>query len=181
MKTKILGLLAVLFLLSAPAFASVGVKVNGTPKNALENIDFLQPATADMATQTGVTRHVPVLDQNLFATGTGNGGSTSLASTTTAVPPSSTFVRKVISNNADPLYNVGTLADGKPGQLLTISIDGISPSASTGSWTLTPTTTTGFVSIKFTAINDKATFLFVNNTAGWVIVSYTGSVTITRK
>lgn len=179
MKNKILGFLAIILLLSTPAFASVGWKANGTPHGAMENFDAQCPSGGDCTTQSGLTRKIPVLDQNLFATGTANGASTSLASTTTAVPTAYAYVRKVITNNNDPLYTVGTLANGKPNQILTISIDGISPSASTGSWTLSPTTVAGFTSIKFTAINDKATFIYLPN-SGWAIVSTSGSITINR-
>lgn len=165
------------------AFASFGIKVNGTPKGARENINITTPTTSDVATATGVTLNLAAIDSSLFVTGTANGGATSVASTTTACPTGFAFVRKVITSNSDPLFTAGTLGEGKPGQILTVYVAGLSPTGATtgGNYTITPTTTTGFTSIKLTAVNDTVTFEYVNSTIGWVIIHYAGTVTITLK
>lgn len=180
--------ISVLFLLfslifNSSVFASVGIKVNGTPHGAMENLDLLAPAGSALSTQTGTTRHIPVLDSTLFATGVANGGAASVASTTAALPIAYTLVRKVIPSNGDAAFTAGTLADGKPGQILTVMVAGISPSGATtgGNYTITPTTTYGFTSIKLTAVKDFVTFQFVDSTTGWIILNYGGTVTLTLK
>lgn len=62
--------------------------------------------------------------------------------------------------------NSGTLADGKPGQILTVVVvvDG-------GEGTITPTTTaTGWASVIMTDTIDTVTFLFADTTSGWIIM-----------
>lgn len=175
--------LVLLVLIAVPAIASVGIKANGTPHGAAENLNLTCGAGADCATQTGVTRNIPVLDSNLAQAGVGNAGAVSVASTTAAVPANYAFVRKVITSNGDAAFTNGTLANGKPGQLLTVYVVGISPSGATtgGSYKITPTTSTGFTSVTLTAVNDRATFEYVDTTTGWVLMGYNGTVTIVLK
>lgn len=182
MKNKFLAAI-MLLAFTGPVCASVGWKANGTPHGAMENFNSTCPTGADCSTQTGVTRKIPVLDSSLFATGTATGGATSVASTTAAVPTGYAFVRKVIPSNGDAAFTAGTLADGKPGQILTIKAAGLSPSGATtgGNYTITPTTTTGFVSIKLTAVGDYAVFQFIDTTVGWVLLQSGGTVTIVLK
>jgi hypothetical protein len=109
--------------------------------------------------------------------GTGmTSGATSITSSTTAIPLSYGFVRKGITDNTG--YTTGTLANGTPGQMLTILISA-DEGAGSGTFTLTPTTTTGFTSIYFNAVYDQVTLLYVDDSAGWIIVSYE-SVTFIR-
>jgi hypothetical protein len=63
-----------------------------------------------------------------------------------------------------------TLANGKPGQMLTITLgtDG-------GDGTLTPATCTGFATIVFADAKDTATLLYVDDTIGWVLVGSYGT------
>lgn len=178
-------LLAVAF--NAPAFASVGWKGNGTPHGAMENFDAQCQTGADCSTQTGVTRKIPVLNSTLFVTGVANGGATSVASTTAAVPTGFAYVRKVIPSNGDAAFTAGTLANGKPGQFLTIHVVGLSPSGATtgGSYTITPTLCTGFTSVKLTAVGDILVLHFVDTTVGWTIAGImpgaSNSITTTLK
>lgn len=184
---KFLYSLLILSFLSIPAFADVGVKVNGSGHTNVTNLDFQTQTGSDLSTQTGLTRKIPVLSSTLFATGVAQGGATSVASTTAAVPVGFAYVRKVIPSNTDALFNAGTLANGTPGQILTIYVAGISPSGATtgGNYTITPTTSTGFSAIKVTAINDIVRLAFVDTTVGWVILGYdagaASSITITLK
>lgn len=185
---KIFVLALFVLAVSTPAFASVGWKANGTPHGAMENFNATCATGADCSTQTGVTRNIPVLDSSLAQAGTGNGGATSVASTTAAVPTSFAFVRKVIPSNTDPLFTAGTLANGKPGQILTLYVVGLSPSGATtgGSYTITPTTTTGFVSVKVTAVHDKVILQFIDSTVGWMLLdannpNATNTITVTLK
>lgn len=188
---KKLILILALLILASPVFADVGCKGNGTNTGCgtpeITNIDFKFQAGSDFSTQSGLTRAVPVLSSNMFATGVANGGATSISSTTTAVPVGFGFVRKVLTSNSDPAFTAGTLANGTPGQILTIYAAGISPSGATtgGNFTITPTTTTGFVSIKMSAVNDIVRLQYHDNTIGWTILGYdagaSNSITIVLK
>lgn len=92
-------------------------------------------------------------------------GSTTKAGGTLAVPVTHRFVT-MTTGGAEAL----TLADGVPGQLLTITLgtDG-------GDGTLTPATKTGFATIVFADPKDTATLLYVDDTIGWVLVGYYGT------
>jgi len=62
-----------------------------------------------------------------------------------------------------------TLADGVPGQTITIALvsDG-------GDGTLTPATASGFTSIVFADAGDVAALKFIDSTVGWVILGTAG-------
>ncbi|HUX01137.1 MAG TPA: hypothetical protein VMY35_09190 [Phycisphaerae bacterium] len=62
-----------------------------------------------------------------------------------------------------------TLADGDPGQVLTIVL-----SVHAGNGTLTPATATGFATIAFTAALQTATLLFVDAATGWILLGSGG-------
>lgn len=157
---------------ASSAFASIGTKENGSSANQVSDINFVSPTGTTSPVAAGQAT-IPVLDSTLFAAGIANGGATSMASNTSAVPVTYAFVRKAIAN--DSAFDAGTMADGKPGQLLTLYITTLSGGSRT--YTLTPATKTGFTSVAFNAVADSATFLFVDSTTGWVIVGQ-NSVTI---
>ncbi len=92
---------------------------------------------------------------------------TTVAADVLAIPVTHRVVIKTTGGDAEAL----TLADGSPGQLLTIVLgtDG------GGDGTLTPTTKTGFATIVFADAGDQATLQFLNSTLGWVIVGYAGT------
>jgi len=106
-------------------------------------------------------------DYFLLLTGVPIGGATSMTSTDLAVSTSHSYVRKALT--ADPAFKNGTLADGVAGQTVTIFItEGI------GTFILTPTTKTGFMSITFFGPEDQVTLSFVDDTVGWIILSESG-------
>lgn len=180
---KMFSLLAIAMLLltSSISFASVGVRLNGTTVGTATDINFV----CGTGTNGAVTNDGSIYNLNcsstLAATGIANGGATSQASTTVALMTSYSYVRKVIPSNGDPAFTAGTLANGIPGQTLTVFVAGLSPSGATtgGNYTITPVTSTGFTSIKLTAVKDTVTFLYVDDTYGWVIINSSGTVTIT--
>jgi hypothetical protein len=92
-------------------------------------------------------------------------GGTTCAGGTLAIPVTHRYVAKT-TGGAEAL----TLANGKAGQLLTISLvsDG-------GDGTLTPATCTGFATIVFADVKDTASLLYVDDTIGWVLVGYYGT------
>lgn len=100
-----------------------------------------------------------------LSVGTQTDGATSMTSAQTAVSTSYTYTRKAIAN--DPAFNAGTLANSTSGKFLIIYITAV---ASGGTWTLTPTTKTGFASIVFDAPGDSVAMLYLGDTDGWVIV-----------
>lgn len=154
---KILNLfLVVMLILSAvPAFAAVGLKIGVTPTGTCTDLAF----TGNVISNNGSTCTIP-----LQLAGSANGGAASMSSNDTDVSPSYAFIRKNIGFSAQ----AGTLADGSPGQMLTILI---SQEVATGSFVLTPTTKTGYASLTFDNPGDLATLLFVDSTIGWVLVA----------
>ena len=83
------------------------------------------------------------------------------------IPVTHAHVAKTTGDDAE----AWTLANGKPGQILTIilAVDG------NGDGTLTPTTCTGFSTIVFADALDQAVLFYVDDAAGWRIWSLTGT------
>ena len=162
---KILALWLVLLLaFASPSLASVGIKVDGTLKSTATDLNFKSAGTTISSDGSTATF-------NLQLFGGGSSGGTSMVTSDTAVSTSYSYIRKAIaSNTSSPSYSAGTLADGYPGQMLTIHITIVTAS---GTFVLTPTTKTGFDALTFDAAKDEATLLFVNTTTGWILVSQT--------
>lgn len=176
-------MLIALLLTSSVSFASVGVRLNGVPMGSATDINFVcGTGTNGVVTSDGGIYNIGC-SSSLAASGIANGGAVSQTSSTAALSTSYAYVRKVITSNSDALYTAGTLANGIPGQVLTVFVAGISPSGATtgGNYTITPTTSTGFTSVKLTAVKDFATMLYVDDTIGWVLVNYGGTITVTLK
>jgi hypothetical protein len=89
----------------------------------------------------------------------------SVSADTLAIPVTHEYVKKTTGGDGEAL----TLANGRPGQLLTIQlvVDG------GGDGTLTPTTAE-FTNIVFADAGDTATLKFLNSTTGWIIVGLAG-------
>ncbi len=173
MKNKILSIfLFVMFALAQTSFASVGVKVDGESAGEATVIDLI--TNGGDVTTNGSDFKIPVIGANMIAAGLANGGATSMTTAQLAVPIGYGFIRKEISSDA--AFSAGTMADGTPGQILTLFI---TARAGSGTFVLTPTTKTGFISVTFDAIGDMATFWYVDDTDGWVLLSHTAcTVTI---
>lgn len=171
MKKMIYFLMALMFFACAsPSFASVGIKVDNTVKGAATDLKFYG----------GNSVKSPIAGDgtfNLIVAGTGTSGAISMTTDQTDVLPGYTLVRKAIaSNTSSPSYSTGHLANGTPGQHLTIFI---TVKVDSGTFVLSPDTKTGFQSITFDAVGDMATLLYVDDTTGWVLVSHT-AVTVTQ-
>ena len=158
-------LAALLLALSPSAYAGVAVTKDGVPFVEATSIDFTGIGST-------LTTDGSKAAFNLILAGAANGGATSMTTTDTAVSVSYSYVKKALGIQVGL---AGTLADGKPGQLLTIAI---TERAGSGTFILTPTTKTGFASLTFDAVGDSVTLLFVNSTVGWVVISNT-STTVT--
>ena len=83
------------------------------------------------------------------------------------IPVTHAHVSKTTGDDAEAL----TLANGKPGQILSVilAVDG------GGKGTLTPATSTGWSTIEFDDALDQAILFYVNDEAGWRIWSLTGT------
>jgi len=161
----VLGLMAV----TAPAIAAVGFTIEGQSKRGeATTLNFVGP---DAMTFNGSKLNIPVVDEDLYAAGIADGGATSMASSDLAVPIGYSYIRKAIEQT-DTAFIAGTMADGKPGQLLTLHI---TEQPGSQVFTVTPATSTGFASIGFDAVGEIATFWFVDDTTGWVLFGSTNA------
>lgn len=95
-------------------------------------------------------------------------GSVAVAADVLPIPVTHRQVQKTTGADGEAL----TLANGTPGQRLTVTlaVDG------GGDGTLTPATKTGFTSVVFADAGDNATFEYIDDTVGWVIVGTAGVV-----
>ena len=94
------------------------------------------------------------------------GGATAMAAAALVVPVTARYVAKTTGAGAEAL----TLANGKPGQKITIAlvVDG------GGNGTLTPATLSGFATIVLADAGDNVTLEYVDDTTGWIIVGAAG-------
>lgn len=169
-----LFLALVMLVISGPAFASVGIKVNGIDYGAATDINL--GCGAGVGTQiTGDGSAFNLMcSPNMAQAGLANGGAVSMVTSDLAVPVTYAFVRKAIPALAAGAFTQGTLANGIPGQILTFFITTVGAS---GTFTITPVTKTGFASVTFTAAKDTAVFIYINDTVGWILGPTSGSVT----
>lgn len=156
----------VLLIMCSPSFGSVGIRDSGrTPEHIGTATDFKFSKIGGSLSNDGST-----FTFNLILAGMANSGATSMTTSTLAVPVTHGYVRKAIAN--DSAFTAGTLADGTPGQLLTIHIvqqDGSEV------FTVTPTTATGWATLGFDAVGEIATLWYVDDTTGWVIFGNTNA------
>ena len=85
---------------------------------------------------------------------------------TLAIPVTHDLVMKDTSDLATAL----TLADGDPGQLLSVVISDAGGAAGT----ITPTRAYGFATVVLSDSGDRATLLYLNDTQGWTVLGATG-------
>lgn len=177
----------VLVLYASASFAAVGIRVNGAPYGTATDLNLSCGAGANSSVTSDGSVFNLECSSNLSTAGVANGGATSVASTVTALTTSFAFVRKVITSNGDSAFTAGTLANGIPGQVLTVYVAGMSPSGATsgGNYTITPAKATGFTSVKLSAVNDVVTFLYIDDFYGWILTGWdpgaSNSITITLK
>jgi len=100
-------------------------------------------------------------------------GVSTMVSDLTAVPLGYGVIRKYIGATVG---QAGTLADGVPGQILTIVIYTRDPS---GTFILTPSRKSGFASLTFDAVGDSVTLLYTGENYGWMLMGV-NSVTVNQ-
>ncbi len=117
---------------------------------------------------------------SLLANGRAGGASTMSSSSTdmsVAGIAYSLTQKRVGGGNGLDSNGIGSLLpNGKPGQVLTLTITALQ---SGGTWVVTPVTSNDFTKLTFTAVGSTATLLFVDNTVGWIVMS-NSTVTILR-
>jgi hypothetical protein len=91
----------------------------------------------------------------------------SVADDVLVIPLTALYVSKETGADAEAL----TLADGMPGQILVVSLD----TDGGGDGTLTPATATGWATVVFADVKDSVTFLYVDDTVGWIILGSKGT------
>ena len=89
-----------------------------------------------------------------------------LAADVVVMPVTHPMITKTTGADAE----AWTLANGIPGQTLTIHLD----TDGGGDGTLTPATATNWSMVLFADAGDQATFLYVDDTIGWIILSVFG-------
>ena len=159
---KILSLLFLLAVLASPVFAAVGINVNGTVVGTAGNL-YVNCPTGGSEFIDGFN-YSATCSSTLVSDGTYNGGTVSLGTIDSGISLSNAMIEKAISSTGT---TTDTLPNGTPNQLFTIQI----ATVSSGSWVVTPTTSSAFASITFNTQGQGATFLYVNSTVGWIIVS----------
>lgn len=163
-----LSLLLILLLFCSSSFASVGIRLNGAMIGTATDLNLVcGSGTNSVVTVDGSIYNVGC-SPSLSMDGTANGGYTSLATVDTGIPVTYAYVRKSISSAGT---TSDTLANGIPGQLMTIAIDTVA----SGTWKVTPTTATDFASITFSTAGQRAVFLYLNDTNGWFLIAVYGS------
>ena len=174
---KLIGIAIVLALLSfvCSAEAAVGVKKDGVYEGAATNID-IKGGNSEMVGNT------VVLFANGYKTGvTGESVTRSVSqeSHITSAALAYGVIERIGLDFSDVAGNNWdcTLADGEPGQMVTIMLTG----RTSGYWMITdddPTATqitkTGWDDILFDAVLDSVTLLYVDDSIGWIIVGNVG-------
>ncbi len=135
-----------------------------------------------LITGTAPTSNTGQFQTSLYANGryspAGTSNAITLISSSTGLGGSSvpyTYIIKDIGGAGVDLTPGSILPDGIGGQEISILISGVG--SGTCQWKLTPTHTTGFTSITFTASKQTAVLLF-DTTLGWVIKSCGGTINL---
>lgn len=98
-------------------------------------------------------------------------GTTTSAEDSLAIPVTHSVVVKTTGADAEAL----TLANGTEGQILVLTLG----TAGGGAGTLTPVTSTGWATAVFTVVGDGATFMYVDDTVGWILLGAYGTTSST--
>lgn len=184
---KFIVLLFVGLLIQVAAFADVGFKNNGSNIGSVTDIDTVgctntrsgsvgtvdcSNVSATSATYTGDV----TFRSSLLALGR-TGNSTVLFSSSTkliqANIPYALILKAILGAEPTTYFPKGT-----PGQVLVVQIYSVGQS---GTWSIAPDLTvpkTGWTSIQFNAVGQSATFVYLNDTLGWIITA-TGSTAST--
>lgn len=93
-------------------------------------------------------------------------GSIAVIADDLVMPLTHSVILKTAGSDAETL----SLADGKPGQELTITLVG-----GAGDCTLAPDTLTGFTNLVLADTKDTVTLKYIDDTVGWIFIGATGT------
>lgn len=96
-------------------------------------------------------------------------GSVAVAADVLVIPLTHSVVIKTTGTDEE----ICSLADGKPGQELTVHLAVVGHAD--GDIVLTPTTTTGFTTVALDDVLDTVTLKFIDSTLGWIVTGATGT------
>lgn len=159
MYKKLFILIAISLLICSVSYAAVGYKDTGAAAGAVTDLNVY----GGVQSFDGSTLTVSMI-------GTARGGVSAMVSGSLAIPIAYDYITKAIGGGAGAVH---TLADGTPGQVITILAISVSGS---GTAVITPTTTTGFTTVTLDAAFEYVTFLYVDDTVGWVIVATNATI-----
>lgn len=181
---KVMIAIAVIALLTSPAYAAVGVKNNGSTIGTATDIDFSTniDASSDGSKVTVTLDNTPVVTgdvtfrSTLVAIGREGGASTVSSSSTNIDPVNQayTVVRKCIgSNGGKDETGVGTiLENGTPGKVLVLVAIVVDTD---GSWIVTPRNSKVMTNVVLDAVGEMITLVYFSDTVGWVPMSVEGA------
>ena len=160
---KYLLVILLMLVMVVPAYAAVGAKIVGTFQGAATDVDFGAAGSFDGSTLTNYS----------LGPRASSGTSTTVASGTAVIPVTGYAV--VVKNISEKVGSVATVANGIPGQVLTIVALTL-----TGSDTLviTPATASGFTTVTLSAAKQSVTLWYVSDTLGWVVVGTVNNPTV---
>jgi len=158
----------VIFLMTmvTPSFASVGIKVDNEPLGSATDLRFDSSGTG--GTNKAFNYDGSRLRFLLMLAGTGTSGAVSLGTGNTNVERGYSITYKAIGT----VIETGTIANGIPGEFITIRITEV---GSNGSWILTSNASTTWDSIIFNAVGETISLLWLSDSVGWVIFGDTNA------
>ena len=164
---KLICFALIALLLSSTAYASVGYRKDGVNEGNATTIEFERSNT----TFDGSTVLV-------YGSGYSGGVTSNVSSESslTSLELAYGFIRKVTADSPTTAKNTVGLANGEPGQMLTIQL----VTKGTPSWVIgklygdTTTTTTGWTTLTFDTALDSITLLYLDDTTGWIVVGNNG-------
>jgi hypothetical protein len=175
---RFLTVFAILLLLVSPAIASVGVQEDGTAEGQATDINIgtglNHSSNGSVSTITLDQAGDLTFQSSLLAIGRKGGVSTASSSSTdfgTASMPYTVILKYVSGGGGLDTSPGTTLANGQPGQVLVLYIQGLMAS---GTWVVTASKKMGWTTLTMDTIGDNAALLYVNDTIGWLILSQSG-------
>ena len=166
---KVLLILALAVLLATPAFASVGLKVNGVMYGTATDLNIgCGSGVSALVTNDGSVYNLEC-SPNIFNAGVANGAAVSFTTGGLGVP---TTAGAIVLQITSTVGQTASLGPAVPGQIISIFVSSVSGS---GTMAIIPSKATGFYGVNFTAAKQIATLLYLNDTAGWILLSVVGA------
>lgn len=167
MRKFVLVLLLLCSIVILPAFAAVDVQKDGSSLGAIEHLNIIGDGVTVTKSGNQANVNIPIAS-DLLATGLYDGDVTIVVTGTTVLSGAYKVARVYVTNRTLNLSN------GTEGQILTLIGEDLTD---TGTLTITATTATGWSSVSLDSVRDTVTFLYVDDTYGWIVIG-NNSVTV---